>query len=538
MLRATPVSRDTAGNITMTHNVAGGTYSAAPTLATEGFFIRGVGGQSYDALEAVLTLVGAAVVTDTVDMRIWFYVPTHNGGEWLANKIQENIVQSTDSTDVRCPTLRINAIPVGATKMYVQFFNEAAAVTDVNFTVYGISGIVADVSVSDMEVDVEFSGTIGSVKIEDATNSAYKAAVDVDGALSVRDEFSTLIGILGQNSTHSSPYDFDVAWTAPTQLTLTNMTFDPTAVQIAGVAVRDASNNISAVYLPNKYTFAWTPNPGVGGLLAVTGATFAAGDTGYIVAVVNGPPKASGAGGGGAGGANNLYVSPQDFVAVYASGTTLTLGGIPFVPSDEQWVSVSQFNSAGEETSYSPASTGFTYVPGTGVLTVAGGAFDPTDLGYRVTIYGPDKAYSVPENANNILALNPDNTHYAGSTPIDATDETDGTYYRYLDMATYNHVSLQLVLNGGTAAGTGVTVTVQGTSQDDGTAAGGCVYEEMTNDLFGVPNLNAASGAAAADLWIDDSGACGGLKWLQITIVFDTTNNSGDATIYAKRWYA
>ena len=113
--------------------------------------------------------------------------------------MQENIVRSADSTDVRSPTVRVNTIPVGATRMYVQLFDEAVAVTTVEFTVYGIAGIVADVSIADMEVDVEFSGTIGSVKVEDATNSAYKVAVDADGAMSVRDGFGILIGILGQN---------------------------------------------------------------------------------------------------------------------------------------------------------------------------------------------------------------------------------------------------------------------------------------------------------------------------------------------------
>jgi hypothetical protein len=525
----------------MHHVVAGGTYSAAPVAATDGFHMRNPGGaQNYDALETVFTLTGAGV-TDTCDARFWFYVPSHNGGEWVSTKLQEGILAAGNSNDIRSPSVRVNTVPVDATRMYVQIVATTGTITDVYFTVYGISGIVANVSMGDMEVDVEFSGTIGSVKLEDATNSAYKAAVDADGAQSVRDAFGTLIGVLGQNSSYSSPYDFTVAYAAATQLTLTNMTFDPTDVQLVGVAVRDASNDISAVYLSDKYTFSWVANPGVGGTLTVAGATFAATDTGYIVVVVNGPPKASGSGGGGAGGANNLYISPQDFTAVYASGTTLTLAGIPFVPADTQWVSVSQFNSAGEEVQYTPASTGFTYNPATGVLTVAGGAFAGTDLGYRVQVYGPDKAYSTPEDANKQLRLNPDPYHYTPAVVCDLTDITDAStpLYFYLDMASYNHFSLHLILHGGNAGATaGVTVTCEGTVQDDGTVASSCVYEDITNDVFGVASLNAPPNTAVSDVWVDDTGWGGGFRYIRVKVVAVTTGDSGDATIYSRRWYA
>jgi hypothetical protein len=277
------------------------------------------------------------------------------------------------------------------------------------------------------------------------------------------------------------------------------------------------------------FPFAWAANPGVGGTLTVTGANFQAGDTAYVAIVTNGPPKASGA--GGAGGANNLYVSPQDFNVVYTAATQVTIAGLPYVPVIEQFVSVDAFDASGKLTTYTPKLNAFAYNVGTGVLTVTGANFDALGS-FRISIYGPDKAYAQPQDATKTLQLNNVNEFISGSTLIEDTGITDGVQSFYLDMEGYNNFTIQIIADGGSGA---VEVHLESTIEDNGTAAAACAYRECTAELVGVAAF-AAVGGALSETWYGNTG--GLIKYLKVEMNAQTGGaNDSDCTIFARRGY-
>lgn len=321
MLRPTVISRDvtTPTNETMHHTVAGAEYANPPTLVMDGFSIRGISGQAYDAIEVVTTLIGALAVTDTVDLRLWFYLPTHRAGEWISARVMEGIARPQDSSDVHAPARRTNSIPVGATRMYVQVINVAAAVTECYTTVFGVSGMVADVSVGDIEVDIE-PASLGSVKIEDHTNAADKVHVkDADAAVAVDDHVlmvqvqgpdglpmpsgSGVAGAIytqdiggggagGANNLYVSPQDCTVTFVAATQVTITGLPYVPVLEQFVSLTQIDAAGHASN-YTPTTHNFAWNA---AADTLTITGATLALTDA-YRVFLF-GPDKS--------------YAQPQD----------------------------------------------------------------------------------------------------------------------------------------------------------------------------------------------------------------------------------
>jgi len=126
----------------------------------------------------------------------------------------------------------------------------------------------------------------------------------------------------------------------------------------------------------------------------------------------------------------------------------------------------------------------------------------------------------------------------ASDSPLLAADETivanvtngiDATYNYYLDMRDYHYATIQMLLD--CVAGT-VTVTLDGTVEDAATGAAVTRWQDVTNDLFGVANLQAAA-APAEDIWVIDT-ACP-FTWLRIQVVANTGANTGDWTIDQRR---
>lgn len=289
MLTKTVVSRDVVAPHPglLNHIVAGSTYSAAPTVATDGFKIRNRAGRGYDAYEFTYSYNGGGADT-AASVRPWFYVPDHAPGGtpvWLAGRLMENLQVPVSVTDIAAPVRRINSVPVGASRMYLQVVAIAGiAPTNLYMTAFGISGNVATVDIGDIQVE------------------------------------------------------------------------SPVYTVTAGGAADSADATIT-------------------------------------------------------------YYSPQDFTAVYTSGTTLTLSGIPFVPVIEQFVEVAKYDSSGNATVYTPSDPAyqFAFNSGTGVLTITGAAFAAGDLGYRVMIYGPDKAYDSAGDQALGWRTNPDRLAYDGA---------------------------------------------------------------------------------------------------------------------------
>jgi hypothetical protein len=139
--------------------------------------------------------------------------------------------------------------------------------------------------------------------------------------------------------------------------------------------------------------------------------------------------------------------------------------------------------------------------------------------------------------SNRTEEIDPISQHYVSETLAEVTDQADATYDYYIDMAGFGKSGLQLDLSCGLGT---VTATFWITLRDDGTAPAACNYQNVTNDLFGVPSLVAAAGAAA-DMWIDDTGATGAAKYIRVRIVAATGGAGaqlGDWTLLHKRWYA
>jgi ABC-type branched-subunit amino acid transport system ATPase component len=72
MLKETVISRNAAGATTLTHTIAGGTYSAAPTVVTDGFYIRCASGRNYDAYECIFSYDLTATILTLANVRPWF----------------------------------------------------------------------------------------------------------------------------------------------------------------------------------------------------------------------------------------------------------------------------------------------------------------------------------------------------------------------------------------------------------------------------------------------------------------------------------
>lgn len=115
------------------------------------------------------------------------------------------------------------------------------------------------------------------------------------------------------------------------------------------------------------------------------------------------------------------------------------------------------------------------------------------------------------------------------------TNVADDTYYYYVDMSYYEGCSFQGSMSCG--AGT-VTLTIEGTLQDDGTAQASCTYADITNAVFGVAGVVATAGAATVSLF-DLAQYLGAFKYVRVKIISATTGAGaqlGDWTInYIRR---
>ncbi len=110
---------------------------------------------------------------------------------------------------------------------------------------------------------------------------------------------------------------------------------------------------------------------------------------------------------------------------------------------------------------------------------------------------------------------------------VSVTNGTDDTYYYYIDMSYFEALSFQGTMD--CVAGT-VTMTIEGTLQDDGTAQASCTYADITNAVFAVANVQSAAAPVVVFL-VDNSKKLGTFKYIRVKIVANTTANTGDWTI-------
>lgn len=132
-----------------------------------------------------------------------------------------------------------------------------------------------------------------------------------------------------------------------------------------------------------------------------------------------------------------------------------------------------------------------------------------------------------PANLLRTAEQDPLNYAFQPETVAAVTNGTDGTYTYYVDLATFRKGAIQLLLDGGSGS---VTVTVEGSCQDDGTAPSSCTYVDITNALFGAATFT------ASNILFDKEGFFAGLKYLKIKVVADTTGaNNADWTIFVNK---
>jgi hypothetical protein len=148
--------------------------------------------------------------------------------------------------------------------------------------------------------------------------------------------------------------------------------------------------------------------------------------------------------------------------------------------------------------------------------------------------------YTALTTSTRTEEIDPISQHYVSETLANVVNGADGggggpggAYQYFVDMAGYGKSGYQLLLD--CAAGT-VTATVWATWLDDGTAPAACPYENVTM-LFGVASLISAA-APATTYWVDDTGALGTAKYVQIQIAAATGGNTGDWAIHHQRMYA
>ena len=143
--------------------------------------------------------------------------------------------------------------------------------------------------------------------------------------------------------------------------------------------------------------------------------------------------------------------------------------------------------------------------------------------------YKSNPAYDATTDSSRVQVIQSPEDHYVPETLADVTDGTDGTYYYYVDMDSYRKCGFQLVLDGGSGT---VTVTIEATLQDDGTAMSSCTYVDVTSDVFGSASFT------ASDILVDNAEALSVAKYVRVKVVANTSGaDDADWTIYHKRLY-
>jgi hypothetical protein len=150
-----------------------------------------------------------------------------------------------------------------------------------------------------------------------------------------------------------------------------------------------------------------------------------------------------------------------------------------------------------------------------------------TDLQGRIQL----ASHTVLTTSDRVEEIDPLSEHYAGETLLNLVNiATNTTGYGYFDMAGYRYFALQIETSGAAPVDV-LTVTLEATVMDTGAAPAACTYQDVTNDLFGVPSV-----VDADDMWICDTPVA--FKYVRVR--YNTSNGGGndaDLTVYLKRMW-
>lgn len=157
---------------------------------------------------------------------------------------------------------------------------------------------------------------------------------------------------------------------------------------------------------------------------------------------------------------------------------------------------------------------------------ITGTEISSTKRALDVSIGG---TYNPSAGSSNTTETNPIWNQNLGETIVDVTNETDGTNEYYVDMDGYAGLNLQLIISGGSGT---MTVTVEASAQDDGTAAASVTYIDVTSDVFGSASFTAST------YLFDSAKVLGGAKFVKVKTVSSTGgSNDADVRINIKKLY-
>lgn len=138
-----------------------------------------------------------------------------------------------------------------------------------------------------------------------------------------------------------------------------------------------------------------------------------------------------------------------------------------------------------------------------------------------------DAAHTYPTQSNRSEEIDPANQWYEFSTLVSVTNGADGTYSYYIPMASYMRLDMQAVLSGGSGT---ITLTVEASVQNDGTAPASLSYIDVTNLAYGVAGFNASA------MLIDNQQFFGAFSYVKVKIVANTGgSDNADWTVYIKK---
>jgi len=219
----------------------------------------------------------------------------------------------------------------------------------------------------------------------------------------------------------------------------------------------------------------------------------------------------------------------------YTSNVTVTCSGFPFTV-DDSICSISYIQhkpTAGTwQTPYVNGTNGVSLIAATNVITIAG-AGTPFASGdtYRVGIRYQNKSYTAVTNSERMQEIDPVSSHYLGETLLSLTDIAQTTTgYGYIDMAGYRYITIQNETSDTTPTDT-LTLTLEASCRDDGTAAADCPYQDVTTALTG-----AASYVDQDCTWRISTPLP--VKWLRVKYVTSTGGgNDCDLATYVKKMF-
>jgi hypothetical protein len=186
--------------------------------------------------------------------------------------------------------------------------------------------------------------------------------------------------------------------------------------------------------------------------------------------------------------------SGGDFTTAYQAATGITIGGLPDYHSTflaDDVISVVQVATGGGVTAtYHRDDAVFTFAGTT--LTVTGATFAASDtfvIYTNIQRRAEGANYTSATQSNRTEEIDPIDQKYVAETLLALTNIAETTTaYGYIDMAGVKYLGIQGETDGTTPTDV-LTVTLEATCQDDGTAPASCTYQDVTSALTGVASF-------------------------------------------------